>query len=164
MTTNGTDSTEQGQEQQPKPREVRRVTCDAPQCEKAVDMLADSYGQALDLIQKHGWNVSPHSTGAWTYCPDCATNYAGRPPTNEATIRLIHSLNGKGDKTMTTTTTEQKATNRVDNSETLSQYRDLLLEYDWENRAEHLDWVATATEQELVGWAEGIRENEASTT
>jgi hypothetical protein len=69
------------EQEQPKPKDVRRVTCDAPQCIQAVDMLADSYGQALDMIQKHGWNVSPHDTGAWTYCPDCALDYASRPPT-----------------------------------------------------------------------------------
>lgn len=63
---------------------------------------------------------------------------------------------------MTTMTIEQTAAERVDNSEILSQYRDLLVEYDWENMAEHLNWVTTASEQELVDWAEEIRSNEDS--
>jgi hypothetical protein len=63
---------------------------------------------------------------------------------------------------MTTQITDSEATAeaRVNASETLSAYRDLLLEYDWSNRDEHLAWVASAPESEIVFWAEQIRRDE----
>lgn len=64
------------------------------------------------------------------------------------------------EMTATEATIEQTATSRVENSETLAQYKDLLISYDWENRDEHLNWVATAPEAELVAWAEDIRRDE----
>lgn len=54
------------------------------------------------------------------------------------------------------------ATERVDNDPQLSQYRDLLIEYDWPNEDEHLQWVATAPTTELINWAETIRRDEAN--
>lgn len=65
---------------------------------------------------------------------------------------------------MNTTTTNpslEAATARVDSSETLSAYRDLLLDYDWPNTSDHLQWVAAAPEAEIVAWAQGVRADEA---
>ncbi|HEU4752218.1 MAG TPA: hypothetical protein VFU47_03845 [Armatimonadota bacterium] len=62
----------------------------------------------------------------------------------------------------TTTETRTAAESRVNASETLSAYRDLLLDYDWSNEDEHMEWVATAPEAELVAWAETIRRDERS--
>ena len=57
-------------------------------------------------------------------------------------------------------TPEQTAAQRVNSSETLTQYRDLLLNTDWPNWHEHLEWVATAPEAEIISWAEEIRRDE----
>lgn len=54
----------------------------------------------------------------------------------------------------------EPAAERVENEPTLYQYKDLLLETDWHNEAEHLDWVATADIAEIVDWCETIREAE----
>jgi hypothetical protein len=59
-------------------------------------------------------------------------------------------------------TTTSPATARVNASKTLNTYRDLLLDYDWSNMDEHLAWVATAPEAEIVAWAENIRRDERS--
>lgn len=48
---------------------------------------------------------------------------------------------------------------RVDGSETLGQYSDIILA-DWNEGDEHLEWVATADESEIVDWAAGIRADE----
>lgn len=53
-----------------------------------------------------------------------------------------------------------EATQRVDTTPELAQYRDLLLEYDWENMDEHLIWVATAPITEIINWCETIRRDE----
>jgi hypothetical protein len=58
------------------------------------------------------------------------------------------------------TQTTSPAEARVNSSETLSQYRDLLLDYDWSNQDEHLEWVATAPEAEIISWAETCRRDE----
>jgi len=52
------------------------------------------------------------------------------------------------------------ATDRVENDETLAPYRDLLVNYDWQEGGEHLTWVLTAPSQELIDWAEGVRDDE----
>jgi hypothetical protein len=48
---------------------------------------------------------------------------------------------------------EQAATTRVEGSKTLRPYRDLLLDCDRPGYEEHLAWVASATEAEIVAWA-----------
>jgi hypothetical protein len=55
----------------------------------------------------------------------------------------------------------QQAVTRVLNSTTLSPYYDLLCEYDWPNIHQHIEWVCTAPEEELLDWARGIRQDEA---
>lgn len=54
---------------------------------------------------------------------------------------------------------EQQARNRVENSPVLAPFADIIFS-DWHEGAEHLAWVASADEGEIVGWAEGIRETE----
>ncbi|MHC4617969.1 MAG: hypothetical protein ACYTEQ_09470 [Planctomycetota bacterium] len=39
----------------------------------------------------------------------------------------------------------------------LMPFYDLLIEYDWDNQADHWKWVATAPISEIVDWAEIIR-------
>lgn len=64
------------------------------------------------------------------------------------------------EETMSTETTAyDRAVARVDATPELAPYRDLLVEYDW-NELDHYDWVATAPVAELVDWAETVRENE----
>lgn len=53
-----------------------------------------------------------------------------------------------------------RATKRVDASPELSRYRDLFVEYEWDNQEEHLRWVATAPESELIDWAYFVRKGE----
>ena len=48
---------------------------------------------------------------------------------------------------------------RIDATPELEEYRDLIL-YDWQEGAEHWAWVAAAPVQEIVDWAESIREDE----
>ena len=48
---------------------------------------------------------------------------------------------------------------RVDSTPELQPFRDLLLEYDW-NDDGHMEWVATAPIAEIVDWAEIIRQGE----
>ena len=45
---------------------------------------------------------------------------------------------------------------RVDREPELEPYRDVLIEYEWENQAEHLAWVTTAPVEELVSWAKAV--------
>lgn len=52
------------------------------------------------------------------------------------------------------------ATQRVENDQSLTAYRDLLIDYDWQEGEEHLTWVLTAPTAELIAWAEGIRDDE----
>lgn len=53
----------------------------------------------------------------------------------------------------------EQAKQRVDRSERLGQYSDIILA-DWHEGDEHLEWVATADESEIADWAEGIRADE----
>lgn len=65
---------------------------------------------------------------------------------------------------MSTTTTPEfdTAARRVDSTPSLQPYRDLLVEYCWPNQDEHLIWVATAPEAEIISWAEDCRRDEAN--
>jgi hypothetical protein len=55
----------------------------------------------------------------------------------------------------------QKATKRVQGDKRLRPYRDLLIDYDWQEGEEHLEWVCNAPATELVAWAQGIRDDDA---
>lgn len=48
---------------------------------------------------------------------------------------------------------ETTAQQRVIASGSLRPYQDVLLDYEGEDREEHLQWVATAAEGELLRWA-----------
>lgn len=54
----------------------------------------------------------------------------------------------------------QTAAERINNDAELSEYRDLFIDYDWDNDEEHAEWVATAGRDELLDWARGIRDAE----
>lgn len=51
---------------------------------------------------------------------------------------------------------------RVEHSPVLRKYRAIITEYDWPNIDEHIDWVCTAPEAEIVDWAQRIQEDELS--
>lgn len=51
----------------------------------------------------------------------------------------------------------KKIEERIESTPELEQYRPEL-EYDWPNRHEHAEWVATAPVEEIVEWAEAIRD------
>lgn len=55
----------------------------------------------------------------------------------------------------------RKATERVDNDPALEPYRDLLAEYDWQEAAQHLAWVCSAQTNELIDWAQSIRDDDS---
>jgi len=57
--------------------------------------------------------------------------------------------------TRTDPTIEQQARARVQDSEAL-QAHEATIFYDWANMAEHLEWIVTAKESEIVDWAESI--------
>ena len=52
------------------------------------------------------------------------------------------------------------AAQRIADHPELEEYRDLLLEYGWDNQDDHLEWVATAPIAEIIAWAQDIREDE----
>ena len=52
---------------------------------------------------------------------------------------------------------EQQATQRVYSSLSLAAYADVLLSCNWGSREAHLTWVATASEADLLTWAERQR-------
>lgn len=52
--------------------------------------------------------------------------------------------------------TEQKARERVKNTQELDQFENIIF-YDWPNWDEHLEWIATAPVSEIVDWAEAIQ-------
>lgn len=54
----------------------------------------------------------------------------------------------------------EMANDRVDAEPELTPYRDLLIEYDWDNQGEHWQWVSTAPISEIVDWAKNIRASE----
>lgn len=51
----------------------------------------------------------------------------------------------------------EQAALRVQNDESLAIHTDLLLEYDWPNMDEHLEWVIYAETGELIEWAEALK-------
>jgi hypothetical protein len=54
-----------------------------------------------------------------------------------------------------------KAQQRVLNEDKLyPHYYSMLIEYEWDNYDEHIEWVATAPIDEILDWCEGIRTNE----
>jgi hypothetical protein len=56
----------------------------------------------------------------------------------------------------TTPNIEQAATVRVEGSQNLRPYRDLLLDCDRPGYEEHLAWVASASEADIIAWAEDL--------
>lgn len=66
-------------------------------------------------------------------------------------VRKAHGLeNGDGDGW------QVLAIARVDASAALGRYRDNLLIYDW-MEPDHLKWVATAPEREIISWARAVQ-------
>ncbi len=59
---------------------------------------------------------------------------------------------------ITASTTEQQARTRVENSEALSAHVATIWS-DWSNDQDHVQWVATAPEAEIVAWAEIIEQD-----
>jgi hypothetical protein len=55
-----------------------------------------------------------------------------------------------------------RATERVYNSPALLERVFYLLEYEWDNWGDHVEWVLTAPEAELIEWADGIVKEEAA--
>lgn len=55
---------------------------------------------------------------------------------------------------------KQLASQRVDETPALQPYRDILIDYEWDNQDEHLSWVVTASTSELLSWCKTIRKNE----
>ncbi len=53
-----------------------------------------------------------------------------------------------------------EATVRVDNSEALSAYRDLIIGDGFSEDDKHFEWVANAPEEELLDWAQNIRKEQ----
>jgi hypothetical protein len=54
----------------------------------------------------------------------------------------------------------ESARDRIDKTPELEQYRDIIL-FDWQEGAEHWQWITTAPTQEIVEWCEIIRKDEA---
>lgn len=58
------------------------------------------------------------------------------------------------------TDTEKAARDRVDNDDYLREHEDILF-YDWPNWEEHMQWVATAPVDEIIGWANDTQVDDA---
>lgn len=52
----------------------------------------------------------------------------------------------------------EQARKRVDDNEQLEDYRDLLLDYPWDNQLEHWEWIAYASIEEILDWCISTRE------
>lgn len=50
---------------------------------------------------------------------------------------------------------EQQARERVRDSEELTVYEEVIF-YDWPNWDEHMEWIATAPEAEIIDWVEDL--------
>lgn len=60
-------------------------------------------------------------------------------------------------KTMNTIQTDaQFAAKRVDDTPALQPYKDILIDYEWDNQDEHLSWVVTADTAEILSWCKTI--------
>ncbi len=57
---------------------------------------------------------------------------------------------------------EESAAARVIASPALHPYDDLLTGYDWQTWDEHLAWVSSAPEAEIIAWAKAIRRDETA--
>lgn len=56
--------------------------------------------------------------------------------------------------------TEAKA--RVDSTESLREFTDLLLYYDWSNREDHFEWVTKAPIGDILAWCRLIERDQRS--
>jgi hypothetical protein len=54
------------------------------------------------------------------------------------------------------TSNERTARNRVRNSARLGLYADIIFA-DWPNWEEHMEWVATASADEIISWAKATQ-------
>jgi predicted transcriptional regulator len=79
---------------------------------------------------------------------------------SQIVIQAVRQLHQKEIKTMTTPNYAQLAKTRVINDDDLGPESDILLEYDWDNQEEHLEWVATADKAEILSWIMAIRNAE----
>jgi len=50
----------------------------------------------------------------------------------------------------------ERVKTRLRNHPTLNEYREVILDYDWTDEAQHWTWAATAPEHEIIDWAESI--------
>jgi len=53
---------------------------------------------------------------------------------------------------------ETRARERVSNNETLNEYASEIW-YDWPNWDEHVEWIAQAPVDEIIGWAQSVRKD-----
>jgi len=60
--------------------------------------------------------------------------------------------------------TRQAARLRVYDDGELGEYADILLEYEWDNQNEHLQWVVQADRAEILSWCKVTRRNESDIT
>jgi hypothetical protein len=54
----------------------------------------------------------------------------------------------------------EMADDRVNAIPSLKEYRDILIDYDWDNQEDHWEWVATGDVGDILDWARTIREQE----
>lgn len=52
---------------------------------------------------------------------------------------------------------EAAARKRVEEDADLAEHADLLLEYQWDNEADHIMWLATADKDEIMSWIASVR-------
>lgn len=60
------------------------------------------------------------------------------------------------EKTETREDLWQRARRRVEGNADLQPWFHVLLDYDWPNMDEHLEWVCSADRQEIIDWAETV--------
>lgn len=77
---------------------------------------------------------------------------------SELVRRTVDQYRLQENKAVNTTTAAEV---RVSRNENLKPFTDLLLRYDWSNMDEHLEWVATAPEADIVDWCQMARKQEA---
>ena len=52
------------------------------------------------------------------------------------------------------------ASERIDNTPELEPYRKTIM-YDWQESGEHWAWIATASIQDIIDWAQSVEQDDA---
>lgn len=94
---------------------------------------------------------------------DVTSEYSGRihnQPTDAVIVRIKNGEYSESLHMLWFETYEAAAEQRVNNTPELSAHRDILIDYLWDNQQDHLQWVATASIDEILAWCKDVKSGE----